>query len=166
MRGILHQARRAPRSPLATLPDAMGLRRSSQDWAEQLAGRGLRATRQRVAVLRTLQADPGHPTALDVHQRLVSRHSTLSRKTVYEILDALVEVGLARRVTQIGGPARFEARPDGHYHVYCRVCGRLSDIPASADGSIRGRAELPAGFRVEAIQVTLEGRCRRCTKAI
>ena len=49
-----------------------------------------------------------------------------------------------------------------HYHAQCRVCGRLEDVPASADGPIRGHAIVPAGFRIEEIHVTMEGRCRRC----
>jgi len=138
--------------------------RSPRDPSEQLAQSGLRATRQRVGVLHLLQADRGHPTALDVYQGLRARHPNVSQKTVYEILDALVEAGLARRVTQIGAPVRYESRPGRHYHAWCRVCGRLFDVPANADGSIRGRAELPAGFRVEGIHVTLEGRCGRCAK--
>jgi Fe2+ or Zn2+ uptake regulation protein len=131
---------------------------------EQLARAGLRATRQRVAVLRQLQVDRGHPTALDVHRRLVARQPSLGHKTVYEILDALVEAGLARRVTQAGGAVRYEARMERHHHAHCRVCGRLFDIPAASDRPIRSRARPPAGFRVEAIQVTLEGRCAACTR--
>ena len=131
---------------------------------EQLAQSGLRATRQRVGVLRLLQSDRGHPTALDVYRGLRARHPNVSQKTVYQILDALVEVGLAHRVTQIGAPVRYEARPGRHYHAYCRVCGRLFDVPPNADGSIRGRAELPDGFRIEGIHVTLEGCCKRCAR--
>jgi Fe2+ or Zn2+ uptake regulation protein len=134
----------------------------SQAPADQLGLRGLRSTRQRVAVLRLLQADRGHPTALDVHGRLLARHPNVSQKTVYAILDALVEAGLARRVPHVGGAARYEARAQRHDHAHCRVCGRLFDIAAHSDGPIRARAKLPDGFRVEVIQVTLEGRCARC----
>jgi len=42
------------------------------------------------------------------------------------------------------------------------VCGSLIDLPARADGHIRGRTPLPDGFEVEAIRVTLVGRCPRC----
>jgi Fe2+ or Zn2+ uptake regulation protein len=129
---------------------------------EDLARHGLRATRQRVAVLRLLRRHRGHPTALELHARLVPEQPNLSQKTVYEILDTLVGVGLASRVSQPGGPARYEARLGRHYHVHCRVCGRLLDVPANADGPIRGRASLPEGFHVDAIHVTLEGRCLRC----
>jgi Fe2+ or Zn2+ uptake regulation protein len=135
---------------------------TEQATAEDLARSGLRATRQRVAVLRLLRRHRGHPTAMELHTRLVAEQPSLSLKTVYDVLDTLVTAGLASRVAQAGGPARFEARLGRHYHVHCRVCGRLLDVPANADGPIRGRAALPEGFRVEAIHVTLEGRCLRC----
>ena len=139
---------------------------AAKESADQLARSGLRATRQRVAVLRLLQNDRGHPTALDVHARLVTRQPNLSQKTVYEILDALVEAGLARRVTQITGPVRYEARLERHDHAWCRVCGRLFDVAACADLTLRERAELPYGFRLERVQVTLEGLCARCAAAL
>ena len=141
---------------------ARGAMESERTPGEDLARHGLRATRQRVAVLRLLRRHRGHPTAMELHTRLVPEQPSLSQKTVYEVLDTLVAAGLASRVAQAGGPARFEARLERHYHVHCRVCGKLLDAPANADGPIRGRAALPEGFRVDAIHVTLEGRCLRC----
>ncbi|HSD10967.1 MAG TPA: Fur family transcriptional regulator [Candidatus Binatia bacterium] len=134
------------------------------DSATALASCGLRATRQRMAVLALLRADRGHPTALEIHRRLVARHPNVSQKTVYEALDALVDVGIARRVTEGGGAVRYEARPERHDHAYCRGCGRLFDIRPSADRTIRRRAETPKGFRIDGIHVTLEGRCARCAQ--
>jgi Fe2+ or Zn2+ uptake regulation protein len=130
--------------------------------AEELSRHGLRATRQRIAALRLLRRLRGHPTAPELHERLLPEHASLSQKTVYEILDALVATGLVSRVTAEGGAYRYEARPEPHYHAACRICGRLYDIPASADAQIRGRADLPEGFRVEKIDVTLRGSCLRC----
>ena len=130
--------------------------------AEELSRRGLRATRQRVAVLRLLRRVRGHPTARELHQRLLSEQGSLSQKTVYEVLDALTDAGLVSQVTVAGEPGRYEARPNPHYHAACRVCGRLIDLPASADSQIRGRAQLPEGFRVEKIEVTIRGLCLRC----
>jgi Fur family peroxide stress response transcriptional regulator len=139
---------------------------SEEEAGQDLARRGLRATRQRVAVLRLLRRHRGHPTALEVHGRLLAEHPSLSQKTVYEVLDSLVAAGLASRVVQVGGASRYEARLDRHYHVHCRACGRLLDVPAGADAPIRGRTPLPEGFRVETIHVTLEGVCLRCRDEI
>lgn len=130
--------------------------------AQELSRHGLRATRQRLAALRALRRLKGHPTAAELHVRLRAEQPNLSQKTVYEILDNLVGVGLASRVTEGGEPVRYEAWSDPHYHARCRVCGRLFDLPARADSQIRGRTPLPEGFRVEAIRVTLHGLCQRC----
>ncbi|MEN8161319.1 MAG: Fur family transcriptional regulator [Myxococcota bacterium] len=134
--------------------------------AEELSRHGLRATRQRIAALRALRRLRGHPTAGELHRRLVPDHRNLSQKTVYDILDALAEAGLVSRVMAVGEPYRYEARPEPHYHATCRVCGRLIDLPASADSQIRGRAELPEGFHVEKIEVTIRGLCMRCRNEI
>ena len=134
--------------------------------SEELSRHGLRATRQRVAALRLLRRSKSHPTSAELHARLLRDHGNLSQKTVYEILDALVQAGLASRVTTVGEPYRYEARPEPHYHATCRVCGRLYDLPASADSQIRGRSELPEGFRVEKIDVTIRGICLRCRDEI
>ncbi len=141
-------------------------RRSEDDLAERLARHGLRITRQRIATLRLLESIGGHSTAVEIHDRLLRRHPNVSQKTVYEILGALVEAGLASRVGDAGGAARFEARSDPHYHASCRICGRMYDLPASADSQIRGRAALPEGFRVEHIEVTIRGLCMRCRDEI
>ena len=58
-----------------------------------------------------MRADHGHPTATQVYRRVVAHHPNVSQKTVYEVLDALVGVGLARCVTEGGGAARYEGRP-------------------------------------------------------
>lgn len=144
----------------------MGSRTADERIAEELSRHGLRATRQRVGALRLLRRLRTHPTAAALHELLLRNHDNLSRKTVYEILDALVAAGLASRVTAVGEPYRYEARPEPHYHATCRVCGRLYDIASSADAQIRGRADLPEGFRVEKIDVTIRGVCLRCRDEI
>ena len=130
--------------------------------AEEFAARGLRATRQRVAILGLLRRARNHPSAADIHHQLLRKQPNLSLKTVYDVLDALVNAGLAGCVTSGGAPYRYEANAEPHYHAQCRVCGSLVDVPAKADGHIRGRTPLPEGFEIEEIRVTLIGRCPRC----
>lgn len=144
----------------------MPYRSADEKIAKELSRHGLRATRQRVAALRVLRRLKSHPTSAELHARLLPEHDTLSQKTVYEILDALVQAGLASRVTAVGEPYRYEARPEPHYHATCRVCARLYDVPVSADSQIRGRAHLPEGFHVEKIDVTIRGVCLRCRDEI
>ena len=141
--------------------------RAPVDPGEELARCGLRATRQRIAVYRLLQEESGvgHPTAYDVHRRLLRRHPNLSQKTVYEVLDALVEAGIATRFAQGGGPARYEIPCQRHDHARCRVCGQLFDVPELVAPRRRSRAAAPAGFQVEQVHITIEGRCSGCADA-
>jgi Fe2+ or Zn2+ uptake regulation protein len=137
-------------------------RTADQEIAKELSQNGLRATRQRIAALCLLRRLKSHPTSAELHARILAEHRNVSQKTVYEILDALVQAGLASRVTAVGEAYRYEARAEPHYRATCRVCGRLYDVPARADSQIRGRANLPEGFHVEKLDVAIRGVCLRC----
>ncbi|MGH7786466.1 MAG: Fur family transcriptional regulator [Candidatus Binatia bacterium] len=130
--------------------------------SEELSSRGLRATRQRLALLRLLRAADYHPTALDLHRALLREQKRVSKKTVYEVLGAFVREGLAACVTEGGEPFRYESTTDPHYHARCRICARIFDLPARANSQIRGLANPPEGFQVESIGVTMRGVCMRC----
>jgi len=130
--------------------------------ADELAARGLRATRQRVGILRILRRARAHPTAAEVHRTLLRDQPSVSLKTVYEALDSLIVCGLAGCVTDGGEPYRYEAQKEPHYHARCRGCGRLIDVAAHSDAHIRSRTPIPAGFEVERIAVTIVGLCPRC----
>jgi Fe2+ or Zn2+ uptake regulation protein len=141
------------------------MRRTVEDataLAEELSRHGLRTTRQRLALLRLLRAAAHHPTALELHKALRREQRRVSKKTVYEILNAFVREGLASCVTDGGEPYRYESMTEPHYHARCRVCERIFDLPARANSQIRGLAEPPEGFDVESIGVTLRGVCLRC----
>jgi Fur family transcriptional regulator, stress-responsive regulator len=141
----------------------MGRTPVDESLAKELAACGLRATRQRVGLLRLLRRRAGsHPTAAELHRGLTEQQARLSLKTVYEILDSLVHRGLAACVTEGGEPYRYEARGDPHYHARCRSCGELFDLEGQADTQIRTGTALPSGFEVEQISVTILGRCARC----
>ena len=130
--------------------------------AEELSSHGLRTTRQRLALLRLLRAADHHPTALELHKAMRRAQRRVSKKTVYEILNAFVREGLAACVTEGGEPFRYESTTEPHYHARCRVCQRIFDLPARANAQIRGLSPPPEGFRVESIAVTLRGVCSRC----
>ncbi len=135
---------------------------SEEKIASELASRGMRATLQRIAVVRQLRRLRHHPTATELHRRVRRELPRISLKTVYEVLDSLVSSGLASCVTDGGEPFQYEANSEPHYHARCRVCGRLYDLPGHSDGHIRARSAIPEGFAIERIAVTIVGRCPRC----
>jgi len=128
--------------------------------AEELAEQGLRATRQRLALLRLLRAAEDHPTVNELHAALCAEQKRVSRKTVYEILDSFVRAGLASCPTDGGEPSRYEAQRAPHDHARCRVCGKLFDLPRAPRRRRATRA--PSGFRVEDVTVVVRGVCGGC----
>ena len=48
---------------------------------------------------------------------------------MYDVLRALTDAGLVRRIQPSGSVARYEARVgDNHHHVVCRSCGTIADV--------------------------------------
>jgi len=54
---------------------------------------------------------------------------TVSVQAVSDVLRALTDAGLVRRIEPAGHPARYERRvADNHHHIVCRSCGALDDV--------------------------------------
>jgi len=135
------------------------------DAAQQLRAHGLRVTRPRVAALDVLSGG-GHLTVDEVRGRVTERIGAVSVQAVYDVLGALAESRLVRRIEPAGSPTRYEARArDNHHHLVCRGCGRVVDVdcvvgeppcmePAASEDTV--------GFTVDEAEVTFWGRCPDC----
>ena len=89
---------------------------------------GHRFTAQRAAVYDVLDGSRTHPTADEIFTSVRRTIPDISLATVYKALEAIVSVGLARKLTIGPGPARYDARMDEHDHVRCLSCGRVADV--------------------------------------
>ena len=122
---------------------------------------GLRATAQRVAVLRAV-ADHPHGTADELAADVRAALGTISRQAVYDALGVLVDQGLLRRLQPAGSPARYEPREEiEHHHLICRTCGRIVDVPCATGLPCRHAAD-DLGFEIDRTEVTFWGRCPDC----
>ena len=129
---------------------------TDDEFRSALRARGLRVTTPRLDVHRHVRDAVGHVTAEEVGASLPG----VSAGTVYAALELLEDMGLARRVSTLGGTTVFDSRPDAHHHAVCRRCGRMQDIaPADLMG-----AKAPAGFSVERAEVQLVGLCADCAR--
>src|ERR1700684_2938339 len=96
--------------------------------AEALRASGLRVTAARLAVLVALRARP-HADTDTVISLVREDLGSVSAQAVYNVLAALVEVGLVRRIEPAGSVARYEVRVgDNHHHIVCRTCGATTDV--------------------------------------
>lgn len=135
--------------------------------SERIRAAGLRATLQRASVLDVLAVQPGHHTVEAVHDWAEEILGSMSMQATYDVLGALAEAGLVRRIETPGQSARYEARVgDNHHHFVCRSCGSTIDIDcATGAAPCLAPFELPAGFIVDEAEVTYWGQCRDCVEA-
>ena len=114
-----------------------------------LEAAGCRCTRQRRAVHEAVAA-ADHPTAEQVYESVRVALPNISLATVYKALEALVRSGLAAKLSAEGGPARYDARPDAHYHLRCTRSGRVEDVASPFD------PELPAKLDANLVRLLRE----------
>lgn len=119
-----------------------------------------RNTVQRQVVLDAVRALHTHPTADEVLAEATRRLPGISRATIYNNLNQLVEEGLVTRVLCPGEPERFDFRTDRHAHFRCRVCGRIYDCDVPVD--LASEPTSTDGFEVEGYEVYLFGICGEC----
>jgi Fur family ferric uptake transcriptional regulator len=122
-----------------------------------------RSSRQRDAIRQAL-VDAGRPLLpVEILALAQAEVPALGLATVYRNLKQLTEAGEVQTVALPGEAPRFE--PSGHHHHHhfsCRQCQRVFDVHA-CPGDMQKLA--PAGFTVEAHELTLYGYCSDCAPA-
>ncbi len=124
---------------------------------------GLRVTAPRLAVLDALP--PGvHLPADQVAARVRARLGGVSTQAVYDVLRALTDAGLVRRVELPGSPAaRYERwLHDNHHHLVCRSCGSITDVACATGDAPCLVPTSTAGYAVDEAEVVYWGTCPAC----
>ena len=134
----------------------------SDEFRARLREAGLRATGPRVAVLRLLN-ESSKPLS---HTEVVGAIGVedWDQATLYRNLQKLVEAGLARIASRIGGVARYEARGDDdaphiHPHFSCRSCGMVECLP---EAKLAGAVSRRWHKSLQASELQLIGDCPDC----
>ncbi len=136
---------------MPTTPEIEGLLRAA----------ALRVTRPRVAVLAAVHEHPHADTAaLATHVRA---GLDVSQQAVYDVLHALTDAGLVRRIHPPGSVARYESRVgDNHHHLVCRSCGEVVDVDCATGAAPCLTAENDHGYAIDEAEVIYWGLCPDC----
>ncbi len=100
---------------------------SVTDYPARLREVSLRVTQPRLAVLEAVHHHP-HADTDTIFNAVRDALPEVSRQAIYDVLSALTEAGLLRRIQPAGSVARYESRVDNHHHVVCRTCGAIGDV--------------------------------------
>jgi len=130
-----------------------------------LRGASLRVTRPRVAVLAAVHDHPHADTSSIiglVHEEL----GGVSPQAVYDVLQALTDARLVRRIEPPGSVVRYESRVgDNHHHVVCRSCGAIADVDCAVGDAPCLTAADHHGFVIDEAEVVYRGLCPACASA-
>jgi Fur family ferric uptake transcriptional regulator len=136
------------------------------DAAESLRASGLRVTAPRLGVLQALGARP-HSDTDTVIQLVRANLGAVSAQAVYNVLAALVGVGLVRRIEPAGSPALYEVRVgDNHHHVVCRACGATTDVDCAVGRRPCLTPSETNGYVLDEAEVTFWGLCPGCQSRV
>jgi Fur family transcriptional regulator, stress-responsive regulator len=125
----------------------------------------MRVTRPRIAVLTALHENP-HADTNTVVAAARADLGKVSVQAVYDVLQALSENGLVRRIEPSGSVARYETRVgDNHHHVVCRACGAIADVACAVGPAPCLEPAESHGFEIDEAEVVYWGRCPDCRDA-
>lgn len=132
------------------------------DYEARLRAASLRVTRPRVAVLVALRDHP-HVDTETVVSLVREELPAVSRQAVYDVLRALTEARLVRRIEPAGATARYETRVgDNHHHLVCRNCRTIVDVDCAVGHAPCLATSDDHGFVVDETEVVYWGTCPAC----
>lgn len=121
-----------------------------------LTSKGVKPTAQRVVITEYILSTDCHPTAEQVLEAVANALPVpLSRATVYNTLNTLVEAGVIREVFTEPGRARYDANTAEHHHFVDVKTGRIMDIPGEMVPELS--KQLGGKFKVHNYTVTFYG---------
>ena len=135
---------------------------AAQDLEAMLRRAGLRVTGPRLAVLAAV-ADRPHSDTVTIIDAVRAGDMALSHQAGYDVLRALHEAGLVRRIEPSGSAPRYELRVgDNHHHVVCRDCGAIADVDCAVGYTPCLTASDDHGFTIDEAEVVYWGLCPAC----
>ena len=123
-----------------------------------------RATPARERVLDILLAGPRALSHQEIEAAARESGLDFDRVTLYRVLDWLVTQGLAHKIEGRDRVWRFNAvtvteAEHGHAHFHCSRCGKVFCLEQMQPSFA---LTLPAGFRYEKAELTIQGICPSC----
>ena len=126
---------------------------------------GMRITPQRTAICELLTVSEEHPTAAMIYDDLKPRFPSMSLATVYNTLDALVEIGAINVLGQAGDDTvHYDADTEPHVNLACLSCNKIVDIPSEHVSHLDAEITAASGYKLLGARVLYYGLCPDCQR--
>jgi Fur family peroxide stress response transcriptional regulator len=108
-----------------------------------------------------------HPSAQEVYEKVRDLLPHITRGTIYNTLNRLVECGFVRALAFPGG-ARYDANLTSHINMVCTACGAIFDILGHEDEIRLLKRELSRASNFDIVSERLDfyGTCIECREKL
>ena len=106
-----------------------------------------------------------HPSPDEVYKEVNRQHPTISRATVYRVLNKLADKGEILKVKMPGTADRFDFNTEDHIHAFCTECGGVFDADINNVTELLKHLDDhidPKDFMMSGINISIEGICPNC----
>ena len=128
------------------------------DLNHRLRQAGIRPTAQRELIAEQVLGRLNHPSADEVFKAVKAKSEYVSQATVYNTLNALVQVGLLQQVDLGFGRVIYDCNTEQHHHFIDEVSGQIIDIPLD-DVTLSPRYE--SDYTITSVQLVIRGKPRQ-----
>lgn len=120
---------------------------------------GIRPLRKRTLIYNYLIIHKNHPTVETIYKDLLPEAPTLSKTTVYNVLNLFLEKNIVQALNIEGNELRYDADTSSHGHFKCSDCGKVYDF-------IIDNENLPSipleGYVSHQVHYFVVGQCQAC----
>ena len=120
-----------------------------------------RHTVQKEIVYAALCGLHNHPTADAVCREVQREHPSVSRATVYRVLNNMAEQGKILRLN-MDGADHYDHQTHRHHHVQCICCGKVADVMTEELGDLTALVTDSGSYEILGAAVLFRGICKEC----
>ncbi len=123
-----------------------------------------RNTLQKQIVMHTLKEMYNHPTASQVYEKIHKDYPSISKATVFRILNSACENKEIMKIMTQDKEVHYETINRPHYHLRCRRCGKIQDASLLYQTEFDERQSKIGDFYIEGHSIEFFGLCNDCMK--
>jgi len=126
---------------------------------EYLIENGIRPLQKRTLIYKYLMTKKNHPTVETIYKELLPKSPSLSKTTVYNVLNLFLEKNLVQTINIEGNELRYDANTKSHGHFKCETCGKVFDFEVQEENYPQLTLE---GFMPRKTHYYVVGQCATC----